>query len=237
MIKKFIRKKLFREKSSSKEYINYLRNLGIKIGENCTIFSPTNCIIDVQYPWMIEIGDNVQITHGVIILTHDYSWSVLKNVEEKGRILGASGKVIIGNNVFVGMNAIITRGVNIGDNVIIGAGSVVTKDLQSNGVYAGNPCKFIMTIEQFYEKRINLQEKEAKELAINYFKCYGEIPNEKIFHEYFMLFEDDPDKINSTFKNKLKLTGNYNESFNFMNKKHSKFRNFNEFIEQCGFNE
>lgn len=52
-------------------------------------------------------------------------------------ILGASGIVEIGNNVFIGMNTIIERNVKIGDNVVVGAGSLVTKDCESDSVYAG----------------------------------------------------------------------------------------------------
>lgn len=51
--------------------------------------------------------------------------------------------IIIGNNVWIGMNSIIMRGVSIGDNTIIGAGSIVTKDIPSNVIAAGNPCKII----------------------------------------------------------------------------------------------
>ena len=42
--------------------------------------------------------------------------------------------------------------VTIGDNVVIGANSTVTKDIPSNSVYAGNPAKFICTIEEYIEK-------------------------------------------------------------------------------------
>lgn len=94
---------------------------------------------------MIEIGNYVRIAQGVIILTYDCSWYVLKEIT--GEILGSFGKVKIGNNIFIGMNAIITAGVTIGDNVIIGAGSVVTRDCLFNGVYAENPAKRIMDIE------------------------------------------------------------------------------------------
>lgn len=67
-----------------------------------------------------------------MILTHDYSWSVLKRnprKEKQGQILSAIGPVTIGNNVFIGINSVITRNVTIGDNIIIGTGSIVTKKL------------------------------------------------------------------------------------------------------------
>ncbi|MEG2377875.1 MAG: DapH/DapD/GlmU-related protein, partial [Clostridia bacterium] len=51
--------------------------------------------------------------------------------------------VIIGDNVWVGGGVIIMPGVTIGDNVVIGAGSVVTKDIESNVIAYGNPCRVI----------------------------------------------------------------------------------------------
>lgn len=51
--------------------------------------------------------------------------------------------VSIGNNVWIGMNSVIMRGVSIGDNSIIGAGSIVTKDIPANVIAAGSPCKVI----------------------------------------------------------------------------------------------
>lgn len=51
--------------------------------------------------------------------------------------------VKIGNNVWIGMNAIILKGVTIGDNSVIGAGAVVTKDVPANVVVVGNPAKVV----------------------------------------------------------------------------------------------
>ena len=138
-IKSILRKVAYGYKAESSSYIEHLRSIGMKIGSDCIIYVPTKTLIDEQYPWMITIGKHVRITEGVKILTHDYAWSVLKT--EKGAILGASGTVKIGDNVFIGMNTVITRNVEIGNNVIIGAGSVVTSNCDHNGVYAGVPAK------------------------------------------------------------------------------------------------
>ena len=127
---------------------------------DCIVYVPTKTLIDEQYPWMISIGNHVRITEGVKILTHDYSWSVLKNY--RGGVFGASGIVEIGDNVFIGMNAIIERNVKIGNNVVIGAGSIVTKDCEENSVYAGVPAKRIMNIDEFLMKRRDKQLDEAK---------------------------------------------------------------------------
>ena len=70
------------------------------------------------------------------------------------------------------MNAIITRNVVIGNNVVIGAGSVVTGNCEDNGVYAGNPARKIMDIEEYFLKRKSAQLEEAKLLAKEYYACY-----------------------------------------------------------------
>ena len=62
----------------------------MRIGSNSIIYDPVNTLIDETRPWMISIGENVKITYGVIILTHGYDWSVLKNVY--GEVLGSSGE-------------------------------------------------------------------------------------------------------------------------------------------------
>ena len=177
----FIKRLILRERYSSETYINYLRKKGVIIGDDCSIYAPNKTLIDVQYPWMIKIGSHVRITEGVKILTHDYSWSVLKMIDAsnlRGAILGASGKIEIGDNVFIGMNSIITRNVKIGDNVIIGVGSIVTKDCESDSVYCGCPAKKIMDIYEFYKKRKSLQIEEAKSLAVEYNKRYHKYPPE-----------------------------------------------------------
>lgn len=78
-IKSILRKTAYGHKAESSSYIEHLRTIGMKIERDCIIYAPTKTLIDEQYPWMITIGDQVRITEGVKILTHDYSWSVLKN--------------------------------------------------------------------------------------------------------------------------------------------------------------
>lgn len=231
-IKQFIQKLLLKERASSEDYILYLRKKGIRIGEDVKIYVPTKTLIDEQYPWMIEIGNRVRIAQGVIILTHDYSWYVLKGIT--GEILGSSGKVNIGNNVFIGMNAIITAGVTIADNVIIGAGSVVTKDCLPNGVYAGNPAKKIMDIEEFRKRRVERQFAEAKTLALEYFNCYGTKPDCDIFHEYFMLFSSFEEiQQNPLFLKKTKSGRNKKKSVNLLQAQKPLFDAFDDFIKAC----
>ena len=57
--------------------------------------------------------------------------------------------VHIGRNCWIGAGAIIVPGVTIGDNVVIGAGSVVTKDIPSNVVAVGNPCRVLRNVGEY----------------------------------------------------------------------------------------
>lgn len=210
-IKRIWKRMLKGYKADSETYCNYLRHKGAKIGKGTVIFGTEKVVIDESRPWLLDIGENVQITAGVTILTHDYSWSVLKAVY--GEILGAAGKVSIGNNVFIGMNSTLLKGVNVGDNTIIGANSLVTKDIPSNVVAAGNPAKVIMTLEEFYEKRKQAQEKEAFELVRYYRKRYGLDPDDVALHEFFWLFTDRNSELTPMWKHMMKLMNNESKTY------------------------
>lgn len=230
-----IKRIVYKEKATSETYINYLRKLGVSIGDDCTFYAPSQSPIDIQYPWMVTIGNHVRITAGVKILTHDYSWSVLKLMPgHEGEILGACGHVKIGDNVFIGRGTIITRNVTIGDNVIIGAGSVVTKDCESNGVYAGNPARRITDVESFYKKRKAAQLQEAREMARSYVDRYGKKPEPEVFHEFFMLFcTDETVRKNEVFSQKVKLCDNAEQSLEYMAITSPVFNNYDEFLNYC----
>lgn len=158
-LKKFFKKIRYGERCDSQTYIKYLKKKGVTIGDRTVIFDPQTTIIDETRPWMIEIGNDVQITSGVTLLTHGYDWSVLKGVY--GEVLGSSGVLKIGNNVFIGMHSTILKGVTIGNNVIIGANSLVNKDIPDNCVAAGNPCRVIMSLEEYYKKREKCSDRRS----------------------------------------------------------------------------
>lgn len=120
---------------------------GLKTGKNFS--KQRKSIIDPSHCWLISIGDDVTLAPRAYILAHDAS---TKNYLGYVKI----GRVNIGNRVFVGANSIILPNVNIGDNVIIGANSTVTSNIESNSVVAGNPAKFICTIEEYINKNSEL---------------------------------------------------------------------------------
>lgn len=221
IIKKKIRKLLsIYDPPKNEEFIDYLRTTGVTIGERVVFFSPKSNVIDVTRPYMLEIGDDVQIVYGVSILTHGYDWSVLKGVY--GEVLGSAGKVKIGNNVFLGANSTVLKGVTIGNNVIIGANSVVNRDIPDNCVAAGNPCRVIMSLEDYYEKRKAAQLEEATELVKCYRQAYNKDPDEKELSEFFFLFSNGQEPINEHFDRQMHNLGNYEETLANL-KSHSPF--------------
>lgn len=88
-LKNIVKRIIYKERSSSEAYISYMRNKGARIGDRVIIFSPRTTDIDMTRPWLIDIGNDVQITAGVTMLTHGYDWAVLKGVY--GEILGSGG--------------------------------------------------------------------------------------------------------------------------------------------------
>ena len=170
-------------RTTSERYIKYLRKIGCRIGKGTKFFYPYSTTVDETRPWLVDIGENCQITKNFSLLTHGYDWSVLKG--KYGDILGSSGKVKIGDNCFIGFNVTITKGVTIGSNVIIGANSLVTHDVPDNVVIGGAPARIIMDIDEYYEKRKKAQLAEAKELIREYYYRNNKFPEEKLLREFF----------------------------------------------------
>lgn len=226
---------VFGYRATSVSYINHLKKMGVEIGSDVVLFRPMNTTIDTQNPHLLKIGNHVMITGPVTILTHDYSWSVLKR--KYGEILGNQKETVLEDNIFIGWGATILAGSHIGSNSIIGAGSIVSGELEGNAVYAGNPAHKIMSIEDYYEKR----KKKQLEEAVNYVKCYknrfGCNPSIDKLDEYFYLFFDSMDEEQrKIFDYKLNLMGNYVESLKTANER-LMFKSYEDFIEYCDNNE
>ena len=113
----------------------------------------------------IEIGNNVLISWGVVIYDHNshsldseerYNDIMLVNENlQKGETISHfkdwtkvnSKKIIISDNVWIGMDSIILKGVSIGKNSIVAARSLVTKDVPPNVVVGGNPAIIIKKLK------------------------------------------------------------------------------------------
>lgn len=138
--------------------IAYARHIGVKIGKNC--------LIDTRNwssePYLITIGNNVQVTRGVSIHTHGGANAVRQYYPD----FDVFGKVVIEDWAYIGSFSQIMPGVTIGKGSIVAAGSVVTKSVPPGVVVGGNPAKFICTIDQYIEKN-NCYNLNSKGLASN----------------------------------------------------------------------
>lgn len=172
---------------------------GANIGDNLVIYNPRNVLIDQTSLMYIEIGNDVQITSGVIILAHDFSYSV---VARAYRVAPRKQRVThIGNNVFLGMNTIVLMGANIGDNVIIGAGSVVHGVVESNSVYAGNPARKICDLSDYIDKANDILISSSQIVYDRFIKVKGRKPElEDLGFYKALLFEKTDANMEKYFK-------------------------------------
>lgn len=112
----------------------------IKVGKN--FFANYNCtILDVS---RVTFGDNCMLAPNVAI----YSAGHPVHPDSRNSAYEYGIDVTIGDNVWIGGNAVICPGVTIGSNCVIGAGSVVTRDIPDWSIAAGNPCRVIRKITE-----------------------------------------------------------------------------------------
>ena len=112
----------------------------ISIGDNCSL-NGTNIHCNEK----VMIGNNCLLGPGTIICDNN-SHRVSKDFIERKK-KAESKPIILKDNVWVGMNTIIMKGVIIGENSIIAAGSLVIEDIPANCLYGGHPAQFIKKLE------------------------------------------------------------------------------------------
>jgi len=105
-----------------------------RIGIHCTVIGP------------VCIGDHVNLAQGITVtaLNHNYADSSRK-IDEQGI---STKPVVIGDDVWIGANAVILPGVTIGRHVVVAAGAVVTKDIPDYSLVAGIPAKVIKELRK-----------------------------------------------------------------------------------------
>lgn len=133
----------------SKKKLEKLKKRGLVIGEGCEIL---NGYEFGSEPYLVEIGNNVRITRGVNITTHDGGVWVLRHLYPELSDIDCFSRVKIGDNCHIGLNATIMPGVTIGKNCIVGAGAVVTHDIPDNSVAVGVPARVIESVEEYRRK-------------------------------------------------------------------------------------
>lgn len=123
---------------------NYARHLGVTIGKNCLIG-----IRDWSTePYLISIGNNVQITNNVHFYTHGGA-NCIRRIDPTFDVFG---KIVIEDWAYIGSGAHILPGVTVGEGALVAAGSVVTKSVPPHTIVAGNPARVISTTEDYLKK-------------------------------------------------------------------------------------
>ena len=129
----------------------------IYVGKKATLKLGNDVGISSSTLWVkesVSIGNSVAIGADCIIMdtdAHNLDWKIRCSEEtneygESVDMVTASAPIVIEDNVLVGARCIILKGVTIGARSIIGSGSIVTKDIPSDCIAAGNPCKVIKSI-------------------------------------------------------------------------------------------
>lgn len=139
----------------------YARHIGVKIGNNCFISTREWS----SEPYLITIGNNVQVTRNVYFHTHGGGHCI----RYKHPDFDVFGKIFVEDWAYIGANSQIMPGVTIGEGALVAAGSVVTKSVDPHTVVGGNPARPICSTEEYYVKnkgfdcqtaRIKFKEKQ-----------------------------------------------------------------------------
>jgi len=133
--------------ASNERRIRALRRRGLRIGENCLVFTTAFS----SDPYLVEIGDHVAISQGVEFLTHDGSVWIFQDHPE----MDVFGPIKVGSNSYFGTNCTILPGTRIGSNCIIGSGSVVRGVIPDDSVVLGNPAKVVMKTSLLQQLLVN----------------------------------------------------------------------------------
>ncbi|MBQ7580593.1 MAG: sugar O-acetyltransferase [Clostridia bacterium] len=158
---------------------NMLKEMFAEIGEGCYIEPPfhanfggahchfgkniyANFNLTLVDDTHIFVGDCTMFGPNVVVATAGHPLAP----EIRADAMQYNFPVIIGKNCWIGAGVVIVPGVTIGDNVVIGAGSVVTKDIESNVLAFGNPCRVYREINEhdrefyFKDKKIPREIRE-----------------------------------------------------------------------------
>jgi acetyltransferase-like isoleucine patch superfamily enzyme len=148
-----------------------LRALGVQIGAGCRIYS-------TQFstePYLVRLGDGVIIAGGVKFLTHDGSARLLRS---RRPMIQSLGRIVVGDNCFIGENAILLPGPTLGRDCVIGPGAVVRGAIPDNSLAVGNPGQVVGRASTFLcrlERRKNtldtfgLPEAERRSVILAHF--------------------------------------------------------------------
>lgn len=112
----------------------------IRLGNGCGLSG-----VSIGIKESLIVGNNVQFGANSYVTDFDWHGMDPRHRDDPRHILSAG--ITIENDVWIGLNSVILKGVTIGRNTVIGAGSLVTKDIPPDSIAAGNPCRVIRPLK------------------------------------------------------------------------------------------
>ena len=113
----------------------------LTIGDDCGFTGTTLVAAD-----RVVIGDRVLVGGNASIVDFDFH-PLTPEARAENINAGSAAPIVIEDDVFVGVDALILKGVTVGEGAVVGAGSVVTQDVSPRTVVAGNPATVVRTLE------------------------------------------------------------------------------------------
>ena len=153
--------------------VAYARFIGVRIVGNVTIYGSSYEMFSAE-PYLVTIEDNVFISVGAKFICHDGGVLPFRKLHPS---LDLAAPIRVGANTFIGLGAVILKGVEIGQNCVVGAFSVVTKDVPAGHIVAGNPARVVKTtqayLEQALENSLGIGHLHGDEKAREYKRIFG----------------------------------------------------------------
>ncbi|MGE3595690.1 MAG: acyltransferase [Dehalococcoidia bacterium] len=135
---------------------------GVRIGQRVEIVQ--GCFLEESRPWLITIEDDVKISAGATIVTHDMVYFAMDQ-----KVPYRYGRVVLKRRCIVGPGSVILPGVTVGEGALVGAGAIVVKDVPSGTVVAGPAGSHLMNLDDGLERaRLNIEEYRRQDRATKY---------------------------------------------------------------------
>lgn len=134
----------------ARDPVAHARRLGVTVGSNVRLIGLQRGTFGSE-PYLVRLGSHVTVTAGVSFVTHDGGVWVLR---EEFPEMDVFGEIVVGDNCFIGLRAILLPGVTIGDNCVIAAGAVVNRDIPANSVAAGVPARVVSSFADYRERSL-----------------------------------------------------------------------------------
>lgn len=127
--------------------VGYARYIGVNIKGKVAIYGSSYEMFSSE-PFLVTLHDNVFISVGAKFICHD--GGVLP-FRREFPTLDLAAPIIVKSNCFIGMGAMVMRGVTIGENCVVAARAVVTKDVPDGSIVGGNPARFIKSTQEYLD--------------------------------------------------------------------------------------